>query len=55
MCRRAVAKSVIAVLDLKKSRQEERFLCGNKPENASFAMRLSEGFGSYIGMANPTP
>ena len=28
-------------LDLQKSRWEERFLCGNKPENASFAMRLS--------------
>jgi hypothetical protein len=55
MCRRAVAKSVIAVLDLKKGRQEERFLCGNKAKNARFAMRLSEGFGSYIGMANPTP
>src|SRR5689334_12290613 len=37
MCRRAVAKSVIAVLDLKKRRREERLLCGNKPENASFA------------------
>src|SRR5262245_41286477 len=37
MCRRAVAKSVIAVLDLKEGRGEERLLCGNKPENASFA------------------
>src|SRR4029078_5711686 len=34
MCRRAVAKSVIAVLDLNK---EERFLCANNAENASFA------------------
>src|SRR5262245_45987975 len=38
MCRRAVAKSVIAVLDLKKGRQEERLLCGNKLENASLAI-----------------
>ena len=45
----------MAVLDLKKGRQEERLLCGNKPENASFAPRLSEGLGSYIGMADLTP
>ena len=30
-------------------------MCGNKPENASFAPRLSEGLGSYIGMADLTP
>src|SRR5262245_205156 len=42
MCRRAVAKSVIAVLDLKEGLGEERLLCGNKPENASFASDCHE-------------